>query len=158
MAQSDEPLDPQSWVEAITRLNTRVASDPNPSHFARHLRNAYALSRLAPAALFDIFAAEPTEAEYEQFLLADDLYKASIELLNPELKLVIVKPDGTVKLEIHAPIFGALGAANDEFPRGIVLAWTKCVMEVAALANELDEAVSHPAPRIPRSGQHPQSN
>lgn len=158
MAGSDEPLDPQSWVDSITRLHARVASDPSPSHFARHLRNAYTLSRLAPAALGDVFAAEPTEAEYEKFLEADDLYKASIELLNPSLQLILVKPDGTIKLEVHAPLFDAVGAANDDFPRGIVLAWTQCIIEMAARAREIGADLSRPDQRKPRSGPHPQSN
>lgn len=158
MDQPDEPLDPQSWIAAITRLHDRAAADDEPTHHERYLRSAHTLSRLAPAALGDIFASEASEAEYDEFLRSSDLYNASIELLNPALKLVIAKPDGTLNLEVHAPIFDAFGIANDVFPRAIVLAWTQCVMAMADRVYEIESDVMRPGLHTRRSEPHPPSS
>ena len=158
MDQLEEPLDPQSWIAAIARLHDRAAADDEPTHQERYLRSAHTLSRLAPAALGDIFASEASEAEYDEFLRASDLYKASIELLNPSLKLGIAKPDGTLKLEVHAPVFDAVGAANDVFPRAIVLGWTRCVMAMADRADEIETDVSRLDRHTRRSEPHPPSS
>lgn len=152
----DEPLDGATWLAEIARLATDVGETRAADH-QRLIRRAFHLSRLAPDPLWAVFASPLSEAEFERELEHAGADGAAAGLLNRNLELQIVEPDGQLLAVVRSPALEASGhSVSRSYAIGIIGAWINCIFAAAELGRETGSSVI-PDPRISLSEQRPRS-
>lgn len=152
----DEPLDVVAWLAAIGRLATDAGEAPAADH-PRLIRRAFHLSRLAPDPLWAVFASPLSEADFERELELAGADCAAAGLLNRNLELQIVEPDGHLFAVVRSRALGASGqGVSRSYALGVIGAWINCIFAAAELGTATGSPVI-PDPRISLSEQRPKS-